>query len=105
MADILWELTWFGDTDEKRQRCFDGLESDLAETDDDVKEDEEDDFNWKAEFERFRAEREARRDEKEKELKRAVDQAEHARYEYCFQREVRLVKALLEEPYDTKKRR
>ena len=105
LADILWELTWFGDTDEKRQRCFDGLESDLAETDDDVKEDEEDDFNWKAEFERFRAEREARRDEKEKELKRAVDQAEHARYEYCFQREVRLVKALLEEPYDTKKRR
>ncbi len=105
LADILWELTWFGETDEERQRCFDGLESDLAETDDDVKEDEEDDFNWKAEFERFRAEREARRDEKEKELKRAVDQAEHARYEYCFQREVRLVKALLEEPYDTKKRR
>lgn len=55
------------------------------------------DFDWEAEFERFRAEREARRDEKEEKLKRAVDQAEHARYAYCFQREVRLVKALLEE--------
>ena len=31
------------------------------------------------------------------ELKRVADQAEHARYAYCFQREVRLVKALLEE--------
>lgn len=34
---------------------------------------------------------------KEEKLKRAVDKAEHARYAYCFQREVRLVKALLEE--------
>ena len=96
LADILWELTWFGETDEERQRCFDGLESDLDETDDDVKEDEEDDFNWKAEFERFRAERETRRDDKEEELKQAADKAENARYEYCFQREVKLVKALLQ---------
>lgn len=97
LADILWELTWFGETDEERQRCFDGLESDLDETDDDVKEDGDDDFNWKAEFERFRAERETRRDDKEEELKQAADKAEHARYEYCFQREVKLVKALLQE--------
>ena len=97
LADILWELTRFGDTDEKRQRCLDDLESDVDVTGDAEKEDGDDDFNWKAEWERFRAEQEARRNEKEEELKRAVDQAEHARYAYCFQREVRLVKALLEE--------
>ena len=96
LADILWELTWFGETDEERQRCFDGLESDLDETDDDVKEDEEDVLELNAEFERFRAERETRRDDKEEELKQAADKAEHARYEYCFQREVKLVKALLQ---------
>ena len=45
----------------------------------------------------FGRSRKPRRDEKEEKLKRAIDQAEHARYEYCFQREVRLVKALLEE--------
>ena len=92
LADILWDLTWFGETDEDRQSFFDGDED---EPDDE--EDEDDDFDWEAEWERFRAEREARRNEKEEELKRAVDKAEHARYEYCFQREVRLVKALLEE--------
>ena len=96
LADILWELTWFGETDEERQRCFDGLESDLDETDDDVKEDEENVFELNAEFERFRAERETRRDDKEEELKQAADKAENARYEYCFQREVKLVKALLQ---------
>lgn len=92
LADILWDLTWFGETDEDRQSFFDGDED---EPDDE--EDEDDDFDWEAEWERFRAEREARRNEKEEELKRAVDKAEHARYAYCFQREVRLVKALLEE--------
>lgn len=96
LADILWELTWFGETDEERQRCFDGLESDLDETDDDVKEDEENVFELNAEFERFRAKRETRRDDKEEELKQAADKAENARYEYCFQREVKLVKALLQ---------
>ena len=95
LAYILWDLTWFGETDEERRRYYDGLENDAYEPDDE--EDEDDDFDWKAEFERFRAEQEARRDEKEEKLKRAIDQAEHARYEYCFQREVRLVKALLEE--------
>ena len=95
LAHILWDLTWFGETDEERRRYYDGLENDAYEPDDE--EDEDDDFDWKAEFERFRAEREARRDEKEEKLKRAIDQAEHARYAYCFQREVRLVKALLEE--------
>ena len=50
-----------------------------------------------AKGEAFRAGQKARRNEKEEELKRAVDKAEHARYAYCFQREVRLVKALLEE--------
>lgn len=103
LADILWELTWFGDTDEERRDFMDGLDSDNGEEENDDNDDEH--LIWEKEFERFRAEQEARRDEKEKELKRAVDQAEHARYEYCFQREVRLVKALLEEPYDTKKRR
>ena len=95
LAHILWDLTWFGETDEERRRFYDGLENDADEPDDE--EDEDDDFDWKAEVERFRAEREARRDEKEEKLKRAVDKAEHARYAYCFQREVRLVKALLEE--------
>lgn len=95
LAYILWDLTWFGETDEERRRYYDGLENDAYEPDDE--EDEDDDFDWKAEFERFRAEQEARRDEKEEKLKRAIDQAEHARYEYCFQREVRMVKALLEE--------
>lgn len=95
LAHILWDLTWFGETDEERRRYYDGLENDAYEPDDE--EDEDDDFDWKAEWERFRAEQEARRDEKEEKLKRAVDQAEHARYAYCFQREVRLVKALLEE--------
>lgn len=93
LADILWDLNRFGKTDEERQRFFDGLKfvghkSDLDETDDDVKED--------AEFERFRAERETRRDDKEEELKQAADKAENARYEYCLQREVKLVKALLQ---------
>lgn len=92
LADILWDLTWFGETDEDRQSFFDGDED---EPDDE--EDEDDDFDWEAEWERFRAEQEARRNEKEEELKRAVDKAEHARYAYCFQREVKLVKALLEE--------
>ena len=92
LADILWNLTWFGKTDEERQSFFDGDED---ETDDE--EDEGEDFDWEAEFERFRAEREARRDKKEEELKQAADQAERARYEYCFQREVKLVKALLQE--------
>lgn len=92
LADILWDLTWFGETDEDRQSFFDGDED---EPDDE--EDEDDDFDWEAEWERFRAEQEARRDEKEEKLKRAVDKADHARYAYCFQREVRLVKALLEE--------
>ena len=91
----LWDLTWFGETDEERMRYFDGIENAAFGPDDE--EDEDDDFDWKAKWERFSAEREARRDEKEEELKRAADQAEHARYEYCFQREVRLVKALLEE--------
>ena len=95
LAHILWDLTWFGETDEERMRYFDGLENDAFGPDDE--EDEDDDFDWKAKWERFSAEREARRDEKEEELKRAADQAEHARYEYCFQREVKLVKALLEE--------
>lgn len=95
LAHILWDLTWFGESDKERRRYFEGLEGDEDETDDE--EDESEDFDWKAEFERFRAEREARRDKKEEELKRAADQAERARYEYCFQREVRLVKALLEE--------
>lgn len=103
LADILWDLTWFGETDEERRDFMDGLDSDNGEEENDDNDDEH--LIWEKEFERFRAEQEARRDEKEKELKRAVDQAEHARYEYCFQREVRLVKALLEEPYDTKKRR
>lgn len=129
LAHILWDLTWFGETDEERRRYYDGLENDAYEPDDEedeevepiselemqfekdirglfqsfidreseLEEDEDDDFDSKAEFERFRAEREARRDEKEEKLKRAIDQAEHARYAYCFQREVRLVKALLEE--------
>ena len=96
LAHILWDLTWFGETDEERRRFYDGLENEEDVTGD-SEEDEDDDFDWKAEFERFRAEREARRDEKEEKLKRAVDKAEHARYAYCFQREVRLVKALLEE--------
>lgn len=96
LAHILWDLTWFGETDEERRRFYDGIENDADEPDDE-EDDEDDDFDWEAEFERFRAEREARRDEKEEKLKRAVDQAEHARYAYCFQREVRLVKALLEE--------
>ena len=95
LAHILWDLTWFGETDEERRRFYDGLENDADEPDDE--EDEDDDFDWEAEWERFRAEQEARRNEKEEELKRAVDKAEHARYAYCFQREVRLVKALLEE--------
>lgn len=95
LADILWDLTWFGETDEERRRYYDGIENDADEPDDE--EDEDDDFDWEAEWERFRAEREARRNEKEEELKRAVDKAEHARYAYCFQREVGLVKALLEE--------
>ena len=96
LAHILWDLTWFGETDEERRRYYDGIESEEDVTGD-SEEDEDDDFDWEAEWERFRAEREARRDEKEEELKRAVDQAEHARYAYCFQSEVRLVKALLEE--------
>ncbi len=129
LAHILWDLTWFGETDEERRRYYDGLENDAYEPDDEedeevepiselemqfekdirglfqsfidreseLEEDEDDDFDRNAEWERFRAEREARRDEKEEKLKRAIDQAEHARYAYCFQREVRLVKALLEE--------
>ena len=129
LAHILWDLTWFGETDEERRRFYDGLENDADEPDDEedeevepiselekqfekdthdliqsfidreseLEEDEDDAFDSKAEFERFRAEQEARRDDKEEDLKRAADQAEHARYEYCFQREVRLVKALLEE--------
>ena len=96
LAHILWDLTWFGETDEERRRYYDGIESEEDVTGD-SEEDEDDDFDWEAEWERFRAEREARRDEKEEKLKRAIDQAEHARYAYCFQREVRLVKALLEE--------
>lgn len=96
LADILWDLTWFGETDEERRRFYDGIESEEDVTGDD-EEDEDDDFDWEAEWERFRAEQEARRNEKEEKLKRAVDKAEHARYAYCFQREVRLVKALLEE--------
>ena len=96
LAHILWDLTWFGETDEERRRYYDGLENEEDVTGD-SEEDEDDDFDWEAEWERFRAEQEARRDEKEEELKRAIDQAEHARYAYCFQREVRLVKALLEE--------
>lgn len=96
LAHILWDLTWFGETDEERRRYYDGIESEEDVTGD-SEEDEDDDFDWEAEWERFRAEREARRDEKEEKLKRAVDKAEHARYAYCFQREVRLVKALLEE--------
>lgn len=95
LADILWDLTWFGETDEERRRYYDGLKNDADEPD--GEEDEDDDFDWEAEWERFRAEREARRDEKEEKLKRAADQAEHARYKYCFQREVKLVKALLQE--------
>lgn len=96
LAHILWDLTWFGETDEERRRYYDGIESEEDVTGD-SEEDEDDDFDWEAEWERFRAEQEARRNEKEEELKRAVDKAEHARYAYCFQREVRLVKALLEE--------
>lgn len=96
LAHILWDLTWFGETDEERRRYYDGIESEEDVTGD-SEEDEDDDFDRNAEWERFKAEQEARRDEKEEELKRAADQAEHARYEYCFQREVRLVKALLEE--------
>ena len=74
---------------------FDGLENDADEPDNE--EDEDDDFDWEAELERFAAEQEARRDEKEEELKQAADQAKYAYYEYCFQREMGLVKALLEE--------
>ena len=95
LAHILWDLTWFGETDEERRRFYDGLENDADEPDDE--EDEDDDFDWEAEWERFRAAREARRGAKEAKRKGAIDQAEHARYAYCFQREVRLVKALLEE--------
>lgn len=95
LAHILWDLTWFGETDEKRRHYFDSLENDADEPD--SEENEDDDFDWEAELEHFRAERDARRDEKEEELKRDANQAEHAYYEYCFQREVRLVKALLEE--------
>ena len=129
LAHILWDLTWFGETDEERRRYYDGIENDADEPDgeedeeveptselemqfekdirglfqsfidreSELEEDEDDDFDRNAEWERFKAEQEARRDEKEEELKRAADQAEHARYEYCFKREVRLVKALLEE--------
>lgn len=129
LAHILWDLTWFGETDEERRRYYDGIENDADEPDgeedeevepiselemqfekdirglfqsfidreSELEEDEDDDFDRNAEWERFKAEQEARRDEKEAELKRAIDQAEHARYAYCFQREVRLVKALLEE--------
>lgn len=129
LAHILWDLTWFGETDEERRRYYDGIENDADEPDgeedeevepiselemqfekdirglfqsfidreSELEEDEDDDFDRNAEWERFKAEQEARRDEKEEKLKRAIDQAEHARYAYCFQREVRLVKALLEE--------
>ena len=95
LAHILWDLTWVGETDEARKRYFDGLENDADESD--SEEDEDDDFDWEAELERFAAEQEARRDEKEEELKQAADQAKYAYYEYCFQREKGLVKALLEE--------
>ena len=95
LAHILWDLTWVGETDEARKRYFDGLENDADEPDNE--EDEDDDFDWEAELERFAAEQEARRDEKEEELKQAADQAKYAYYEYCFQREMGLVKALLEE--------
>ena len=95
LAHILWDLTWVGETDEARKRYFDGLENDADEPD--SEEDEDDDFDWEAELERFATEQEARRDEKEEELKQAADQAKYAYYEYCFQREMRLVKALLEE--------
>ncbi len=74
-----------------------GLFQSFIDRESELEEDEDDDFDRNAEWERFKAEQEARRDEKEEELKRAADQAEHARYEYCFKREVRLVKALLEE--------
>ena len=95
LAHILWDLTWVGETDEARKRYFDDLENDADEPDNE--EDEDDDFDWEAELERFAAEQEARRDEKEEELKQAADQAKYAYYEYCFQREMGLVKALLEE--------
>ena len=95
LAHILWDLTWVGETDEARKRYFDGIENDADEPDNE--EDEDDDFDWEAELERFAAEQEARRDEKEEGLKQAADQAKYAYYEYCFQREMRLVKALLEE--------
>ncbi len=95
LADILWELTWFGDTDEERRDFMDGLDSDNGEEENDDNDDEH--LIWEKEFERFRAERETRRDDKEEELKQAADKAERAHYEYCFQREVKLVKALLQE--------
>ena len=95
LADILWELTWFGDTDEERRDFMDGLDSDNGEEENDDNDDEH--LIWEKEFERFRAEQEARRDDKEEKLKQIADKAERARYEYCFQREVKLVKALLQE--------
>ena len=42
LADILWNLTWVGETEEERRRYFDGIESDEDEMDDDVEEDEDD---------------------------------------------------------------
>lgn len=95
LADILWELTWFGDTDEERRDFMEGLDSDNGEEENDDNDDEH--LIWEKEFERFRAERETRRDDKEEKLKQIADQAERAHYEYCFQREVKLVKALLQE--------
>ena len=95
LADILWELTWFGDTDEERQDFMDGLDSNNRDEENNDNDDEH--LTWEKEFERFRAEQEARRDDKEEKLKQAADKAERAHYEYCFQREFKLVKALLQE--------
>lgn len=95
LADILWELTWFGDTDEERRDFMDGLDSDNGDEENDDNDDEH--LIWEKEFERFRAEQEARWDDKEEKLKQIADKSECARYEYCFQREVKLVKALLQE--------
>ena len=54
LAHILWDPTWFGETDEERRRYYDGIESEEDVTGD-SEEDEDDDFDSKAEFERFRA--------------------------------------------------
>lgn len=91
LADIFWELTWFGDTDEERQNYMDNLGGE-----DEGDEDEDEEGLTSEELERLFAVEKTVLDKKEQALTRRVNKADHKRYTYCFQRELKQVRKLLE---------